>query len=397
MSPTRLRSDQETWRTFMVFAVALVFYWLTRNSPSSYDAIVRQAVAFLHGHTYLDAPSYVEVFRLNGYAYSVNPLMAAFLMMPLAAIKGVDASQRALSFIAAALAITMLWQLLGHLRLTTSARIWLCVFLGAGTCFWTETIAADQWSLPMVVATMFLIAALNEGFGRCRGPWLGALAGCAFLSRYDLFLTAPVFVGLAWWQALKREPRCDLRVAPGEALKRMMRMALLMSPGYIVALAIFAGFNEMRYGTLYDKGVSLHVIQSPAFSTAYLRSNLYTVFFQGPSCTTTFPYFHPIMYGQAVTLTSPAFVLALRAGFRRVQTWLMWAGALLASLANLFYCGTGFAQFGTRYYVKSFPFLVVLMAIGMRRPDQLTKCLVVISVLLVAFFGVWHIKEYGFG
>jgi hypothetical protein len=56
-------------------------------------------------------------------------------------------------------------------------------------------------------------------------------------------------------------------------------------------------------------------------------------------------------------------------------------------------------QFGTRYYVQIFPFLLVLMALGIgagKRPDQFSRLLILASIFLVSF-GIWHIHMYSFG
>ena len=45
--------------------------------------------------------------------------------------------------------------------------------------------------------------------------------------------------------------------------------------------------------------------------------------------------------------------------------------ALLVSIPSLLCYANGFEQFGTRHYLQVFPFLLVLMAMSMRRPDRL--------------------------
>ena len=79
----------------------------------------------------------------------------------------------------------------------------------------------------------------------------------------------------------------------------------------------------------------------------------------------TLPYIHPTFGGQAMILTSPAFVLALRPSFRRIQTALVALAVLIAMTPSLFYFTNGFAQFGTRHYLHTFPFPIA--ADGFRR------------------------------
>jgi len=171
-----------------------------------------------------------------------------------------------------------------------------------------------------------------------------------------------------------------------------------MVPPFLVAGLIFIGFNEIRYHTLFDVGI-LKVARdqgySGAFGLKYFPGNFYTLLFMAPTVNGSFPYIHPVFSGQALPLTSPAFVLAFRPSFRRLTVSMMGLGALLVSIPALFHFTNGFAQFGTRLYLPSFPFLLVMMAIGMRRrTDQLSKILIGTSIFLIAF-GVWHIHVWG--
>ena len=154
----------------------------------------------------------------------------------------------------------------------------------------------------------------------------------------------------------------------------------------------------MRYHTLFDVGI-LKVARdqgySGAFGIKYFPGNFYTLLFMAPTVNGSFPYIHPVFSGQALILTSPAFVLALRPSFRRLTVSMMGLGAVLVALPALFHFTNGFAQFGTRLYLPTFPFLFVMMAIGMRRrTDQLSKILISISIFLIGF-GVWHIHVWG--
>jgi hypothetical protein len=76
---------------------------------------------------------------------------------------------------------------------------------------------------------------------------------------------------------------------------------------------------------------------------------------------------------------------------------LLWVAVLLGSAASLSVYANGFVQFGTRYWIQVFPFLLVLIALGTgKRADQLTKVLIIASILIIVF-SVWHIRTIGFG
>ena len=113
----------------------------------------------------------------------------------------------------------------------------------------------------------------------------------------------------------------------------------------------------------------------------------------------TFPWIHPQGAGQSILLTSPAFILALRPSLKRAVAALMWLATLLTMTPSMFWYASGFVQFGPRYWVQAYPFLLVLVALGVgasKPADQLTRILILVSIVIVGF-GVAHIHAIGFG
>lgn len=373
------------WSWFAVFAAGLAFYAATIFPPSPYNEQVRQAVAFIHGHTYIDAPSsFLEHAQVGPYSYALHPPLAPILLMPVVKIWGMAANQTEFSVVLGALGIVLAWMLLGQFNLSLDARMWLTIFFAAGNVFWYEAVLGTTWALPMVVAVVFELALLIELFGAARPLWLGVWGGLACLARYDVVLAMPVIALLAWRKG------------------RTIGELLWLIPGFLAVGAIFVGLNEARYHSFFDVGLyyipNTEIIgpnAERAFALKYLPGNLYTVFFMSPHIDGVFPYLHPIFAGQAITLTSPAFVLALRPSFKRLAAAGMGLAAVLVSIPSLVCYANGFAQFGTRHYIPAFPFLLAMMAMGMpRKTDQLAKILIVTSVALVGF-GVWHVHVWG--
>ncbi|HTW87951.1 MAG TPA: hypothetical protein VMD75_08085 [Candidatus Binataceae bacterium] len=369
----------EALSMFGVFALFLAFYSATGSlNPSPYNAHVRQAFAFIHGHTYINAPNYIEHAQVGAFAYQLHPPLPAILMMPFAAIWGMNVNQTAFSMVFGALDIALVWRLLGRFRLNINARLWLTAFFGAGTILWYESVNGSSWALSMVVSIAFTVAALDEVFGPARPLRLGIFAGLAALARYDLAFDWPIYVLLEYRR------------------RREVRPLFWMIPGFVLAGLIYVFLNEARYHSLFDRGVFIFAGRDQhLFGWQYLRGNFYTLMFMAPSLDDKFPYIHPRFVGQALLLTSPAFVLALRPSFKRLEAAAMVIAALVAMTPSLFYFTNGFSQFGTRHYLHAFPFLLVLMAMGVRRrADQMTRILIVLSILLIAY-GVWHVANYG--
>ena len=418
-----LRCSPEQWSFFAVFVLFLALYGVTRFGPTPFYEPSLQAAAFLHGHAWVDAPGYMEqvgpicntnlpiarrllpdcdLTRFGGRTFLVHPPLAAIIMMPVVAahggvVAGADRYQPSVSVVLGAIEMALAWRLLTLLGLTTSARLWLTAFFGLGTTIWYEATLGSSWDFVLVASVLPTLLALGEVFGKAR-PWVvGVFAALAALGRNDLVLAWPGYALLLMVRG------------------RRMRDLFGLVPGFAMAGMVYGVFNYARYGTFFDQSLRLwyrccdgegffnpafHRAIAGPFSTSFIPANLHTLLFLGWGFNRdTFPWLHPQGVVQALLLTSPAFVLALRPSLRSRVTLAMWLAALPAMGASLSVYATGFMQFGTRYYVQIFPFLLVLVALGVgagRRVDQLTRILILASIFLVSF-GVWHIHMFSFG
>lgn len=370
----------ERWCTASVFSGFLALYAVTLYAATPYNEQVRQAVAFLQGHTYIDAPkSFLEAAQVGPYRYALHPPLPAIMLVPFVAIWGMATDQTTWSLYIGAIDVALAWRLLGRFRLSVSARVWLTVFFGAGTILWFETANGNTWALPEIVSILFTLAALEEAFGPARPIMLGIFGGLAALSRYELALAGLTYAALA----LKRG--------------RRIRDILWMAPGFAAVGAVFVGYNEARYASFFDQGVKITgPSYGPAFGTRYLLGNLSTIFFLEPVLNENFPYLHIGFAGQSLPYTSPALILAFKANLAKLEPALMLLTACAVSIPSLLCYANGFAQFGTRHYLQVFPFLLVMMAMGMRHADRLTKILIATSIVFIAY-GVVYVHIWGLG
>ena len=364
-----------------VFVLFLAFYSTTAGSDTSpYNAHVRQAFAFIHGHAYIDAPNYIEHAQVGPYSYQLHPILPAIMLMPLVAIWGMETNQNYFAIVVGAIDVALAWRLLGRFRITLNARKWLTVFFGAGTIIWYETINGGSWGVSMLVAIMVTLIALNETWARGRPLVVGFFAGIAGLARYDLAFVWPVYLALLlFWR------------------RRGIRELFGFIPGWALTAAAYVAFNYIRYYSPFDRGVTYYMPkdQQTLFALSFFPGNLFTIFFMAPGLGGNFPYIHPTFGGQSILTTSPAFLLALKASCRKIETGLIGIGTLIVATPSLFYVGNGSAQFGTRHYLQVFPFLFVLMAFGVhRRLDQMSRSLIAASVFLIAW-GVWYVRFWG--
>src|SRR5277367_6161057 len=77
---TELRDEEpgsprvEMLATLGIFTLFIAFFAVTCTlDPSPYNAHVRQAVAFIHGHTYIEAPDYIEHAQVGAFSYQLHP------------------------------------------------------------------------------------------------------------------------------------------------------------------------------------------------------------------------------------------------------------------------------------------------------------------------------------
>jgi hypothetical protein len=373
---------------FLVFFLFLIFYALTAAEKTNFNEHVRLADALLHGHAWVEPPpSYMERANYGGRSYIVHPPLPAFLMIPLVAIFGPSLNQTMVSVLVGAFSVALVWKLCG--LIAKESQVWLTIFFGVGTTFWYEATLGDSWNFAVVMSVPATLLALNELFGKARPFVVGCWAGVAALARYDLVLVWPFYLALLW--------------ARGQSWRSFRAVG-----GFAIAMAVSVWFNEIRFGTLNDISIFLFTQHDnwlqqrmgggAPLQLRFLPANLYALLFMAPSLNDTFPYIHPQMQGQALILTSPAFLLALKPNFRRALPLLILLAAGFSMGPVLLWYGNGFMQFGMRFYVQSFPFLMVLIALGAKEQgiDQMGRILIVISMVLVAY-GTWHIRTLGFG
>lgn len=353
------RVVSERTKTAVVFGVVLGLYQAARIPKTSADEHVQLALAMLHRHLWVAAGVSHELVAVGGRWFTLHPPMSAIVLLPLVAMGMLN--QTSASLVVGALDAALAY------RLTQS--IWLTAFFAFGTVVFYEAPLGTSWGFCLVLSCAFSLLALIELRRGARAWLVGIFAGMAALTRYDLAMVWGIYA-----LVLYRRHRRFRSVA-----------AYLFVVGCFGCL--YCAFNYARFGTLTDPLLAIWYATDPArtagvgpFSIHFLRWNLYTALFMAPPFDARF-IFHPYPLGQALILTSPAFILALRAPFTHAPTWLLWSAVAAGMSGALLVYSNGVEQFGARYWIQVFPFLLALMA--MRRIDQMGKILIVASIAIV--------------
>ena len=99
------------------------------------------------------------------------------------------------------------------------------------------------------------------------------------------------------------------------------------------------------------------------------------------------------MAGLSFFITTPAFIFAFAAGVKSRLALACWLAILPTALLIFTKSGTGWTQFGYRYALDFYPFLLLLTFKGM--PDRLRwyhKLLIVLGIL-VNLWGVLFLNK----
>lgn len=354
------------------------------------------AEAFLHGRTWLpQAPSPYDVAVVGGRVYVPFAPFPAFVLAPFVALVGpvsAAAAEPVVNCLLAVAGLGLLWRLSGRLGVASlTDRAWLLVLFGFSTATWWITIRGGVWHTGQLVASVLTFAALLEASGRRRPLGMGLLAGAGFLSRATLLAALPYW----GWRSLPEEVRARLPGGLQEAATTIANRAAWLAVGFGPALLFALWYNLVRFGNPLESGYGIAALvpfleasrELGVFSLAHLGMNLDYFLWHLGQPTPDFPWFKPDGLGLSVFVTSPGLLLAVRADWRKRETVALGLTALLVLAPSLLYYGGGWYQFGYRYALDAFPFVMALcaMAAGRHGIGRWWKALIVVGVLVNAY------------
>ena len=354
---TRLRqSDRSLATLFGVIGVA-VYVGLGWGALTVYDYYGRLAEAFLQGRYWLDSdPVWLnELLSCGDGRWCVAyPPLPAILAMPLVFL-GTAAAQGLVAQVCGGASAGVLYLALrafGAPRIVACAGAAVSAF---GTTLLFSSADGRAWYAAHSVAMLFTSGAFLVA-ARGGAPWaLGALIGLAALARLPVAAATPALALLLAYRA-------------GRPFLPVLARVMV---GGLPFLAIYAGYDLLRWGTVLDVGYARLTVGDAffdhgLFSLEYLPRHFYAIFMEPPDLVPGVPWFlRPRFVGMSLFLTTPAFLFVF-AGLQRVRSRAVAAVAAAAGLAlvpDVLHATVGFAQFGYRFSLDAQPFLIAL-AVG---------------------------------
>lgn len=386
-----MRSRTRWWplEPLAVFAVVLAVYLAaTPRTNSGYRHFMYMASAFLDGRVDLrGVPGhYHDVIRFEGRVYAPFPPVPALILMPVVAVRGEGADQGRVGQALAALAVAVLVSGLRRLGFPQGVRLYCGAALAFGSVFWPATAIGSTWFFAQVVVVLATAWMVRELAGSARPLVIGAAAVAAWLTRPSMLLIVPVLTALVWFR--HRGPRAAL-------------LFLAVNAAGVVG---YLAYNALRFGDPFQTGYGMLAMGLPNAETAarwgffnihYLPEHLQAMFLRTPELIATPPFLRPSPWGMALVLTSP-YVLRLLFTRSDRRAWIPW-GVLIVSLVlpMLVYFSVGWVQFGYRYSLDWWVFLLVILAYALNgRPRWVDYALLAGAVAMNAL-GVYWVRALG--
>lgn len=385
------------------FLLTFVIYYLSGESTySPYHYFAPLTEAFLEGRLYLlHKPSWLnELLPVDGKYYVIYPPMPAIMLIPQALLLGGELNQTLASVFWGSLCVAVIYFLMRRLSDSIRLQIWLTVLLAYGTIFWYLACDGKAWFFAQITSFFFLSLAVLETFGKRRPLIIGILLGASFWCRLPVVLSLPFFLIMISDQWIDKEQSSLFK-------KIKLKPLILLGLGVAVFILLNFAYNYVRFDTISDIAYNIQAKEEPwfypkgLFHISYITKHLWVFFLKPPLFSMDAPFVIPSLEGMSILITTPAVIYVIFAGIRNKTALACWSAIIPVALVSFTHGGYGWIQFGYRFALDFYPFLLVLIALGIK--SQLKengdlrwhhKALIILSVL-VNTWGVLWINKFG--
>jgi len=317
------------------------------------------------------------------------PPAPAVLLMPFAALWGYDTNDVLITALVGGLNAVLLFlflQLLatrGHTTRSREDNLWLVVMFALGSVAFFSSVRGEVWFSALVFGVAlnlgFMLAALD-----LRRPMLaGLLLGLGFATRTPIAFCFVFFAWQLFFPGGERE-----RGTWPEVFKVGARFALpILAVGVGLMLYNHARFDQpFEFGhSLLGGGAGGRIRDHGLFNTWYLNGNLSAALVNLPRLLPEAPFISISKHGLSLLFTTPALLLLARPRVHAPLGTALWATVLAAAIPGLLYQNTGWEQFGYRFGLDYFPYLVALLAAGGRPLTRRVKGAILFGVAVNLF------------
>lgn len=382
MTNTKIKKN-----ALLFFIAFFILFFISSPAGSTpYNYFTRLAEAFINGRLFvLDNPSWLNelIPRVGGGYYIAYPPLPAIISMPIVLFFGESIGQQNITHIIGALYVSATYIMILSCTKRQFESLLGAFMIGAGSIVWFLSSVGSSWYLGQITAALFLTLAITSAIKNKRPLLTGIFLGLAYLARVHVILAIPFFLIVS-----KKNWR--------------IRDVIMFGLGIVPFVLLNSAYNFARFQVPWDIGYSLipGVLQESYFERglvhpSYIGRHLKTAFLALPQIEHKWPFLIPRWTGLSILLTTPAFLLAMLADYKKIINKAALLGMFFVLIPIVMHGTTGFAQFGYRFAVDVYPFLILLTISGSQRISKRFFVLLIIIGVLVNLWGVVLINKLG--
>jgi hypothetical protein len=299
-------------------------------------------------------------------------------------IFGTGFEQAWASILLGAANVVLVSQVIRDMGVGRGFRVVMSLVFAFGTIVWYSAQAGSSWHFAHVAAMLFTLLAIRACQRDAHPVVIGLLFAGAVFSRLTVLLAAPFFLAYLIDRSTRegdgpslpfghlradRPPFWKTRADRAEVFE-------LISPaaGALIAVAaMYLLYDDLRFGSPLQNGYALipgllqeAQYQHGFFSAVNIPRTLYALLLSGPIQVADFPWVQSReLGGLSIVLTTPLFLWTIKA---RRPDWFgvgCWLAVVLVLGPILLHADPGGAQFGFRYALDVYPFLLLLTVRGL--------------------------------
>jgi hypothetical protein len=382
---------------FALFVTTYLIYLISMRleGPTPYTFHVLLSDAMVHGRLDLPELSWLELAKWKGKFYTVFPPGPALLLTPFTYFGSAWVNQQYFSVVMGSLNVVLCYAVLRTLFQSRAVAVWVAVLHAFGTIHWYHAEVGSGWYCGHTVAITFLWLSLLVSFRGKHFFWAGLFLSFAFLSRLTT-IVGGIFFPIYFF--------ADFITLAGRHSRIQWRNVFALAAGVAPGVLGYYLYNYLRFGTIEDLGytIVIHPLDTSyphgLFSVKYVWIHLGEMLGTMPRVLPDPPYLAPSLFAMAIWIATPALLLMFRAPPTRL-TLASVAAAVFIAAPNLMHGGNGYTQFGYRHTLDFLPFLLILIASGMRERVGWIAIALIVASIVVNFWGVLTLsvlKIHGF-
>jgi len=336
-----------------------------------FQQFVSLADSFLHGKLFLlgNTTSYYDAAFYQGHYYWPLGPFPALILLPFVFISSALPWQSYLHPLLILATFVTVFLLGLNITKNRISSFWASFGYIFSTAYIGLATNSTSWTFAQVVENLLIFLAILGIFRKWHPFVIGLFLAAAIATRIDMIFTLIFFLIIFW-------------LKEGKIAEKIKNIFYFLVPVFISLISLVF-YNFVRFGSFFEQGYSFQKLVYPEFianraagvwSLVHFPANLFYLFLSGPepilkhgTQILVFPYLQPNLWGMSIFITSPMLLAIFAANYKNRSVL---ASALTAFAIFLFvmgYYGIGFMQFGYRYALDFYPFLLIIFLFAVQK------------------------------